>query len=81
MDGVDAIVFTAGIGENNAAIRSDVCRNMSYLGIELDEEVNAAARGTITKLNSERSKVQVYLIPTDEELVIAKDTESIVKAL
>ena len=47
----------------------------------LDEEVNAAARGTITKLNSERSKVQVYLIPTDEELVIAKDTESIVKAL
>ena len=54
---------------------------MSYLGIELDEEVNAAARGTITKLNSERSKVQVYLIPTDEELVIAKDTESIVKAL
>ena len=81
MDGVDAIVFTAGIGENNAAIRSDVCRNMSYLSIELDEEVNAAARGTITKLNSERSKVQVYLIPTDEELVIAKDTESIVKAL
>ena len=81
MDGVDAIVFTAGIGENNAAIRSDVCRNMSYLGIELDEEVNAAARGMITKLNSERSKVQVYLIPTDEELVIAKDTESIVKAL
>ena len=81
MNGVDAIVFTAGIGENNAAIRFDVCSNMEYLGIEMDKEVNAKARGCVTKLSTDASRVAVYLIPTDEELVIAKDTEAIVKAL
>ena len=81
MNGLDAIVFTAGIGENNAAVRSDVCKDMEYLGIELDEEVNASVRGKIAKLNTDRSKVAVYLIPTNEELMIAKDTEEIVKNL
>ncbi len=79
MDGVDAIVFTAGIGENNAGIRSDVCKNMEYLGIKLNEEVNATARGAVTKLSAQDSKVSVYLIPTDEELMIAKDTEKLAK--
>lgn len=81
MNGVDAIVFTAGIGENNSSIRRDVCSDMDYLGIKIDEEANAKARGCVAKLSADDSKVAVYLIPTDEELVIAKDTESIVKAL
>lgn len=81
MNGVDAIVFTAGIGENNASIRSDVCKDMEYLGIRLDEEVNAGTRGCVKKLSAEDSKVLVYLIPTDEELMIAKDTEDIVRSL
>ncbi len=80
MNGVDAIVFTAGIGENNAVIRSEVCKDMEYLGIEIDEKVNSSVRGTTAKLSTDSSKVAVYLIPTDEELMIAKDTESIVNA-
>ncbi|MBQ9469121.1 MAG: acetate kinase [Clostridia bacterium] len=79
MNGCDAIVFTAGIGENNAAIRRDVCRDMDYLGVKLDEKVNATARGKVTKLSAPDSKVEVYLIPTNEELMIAKDTEEIVR--
>lgn len=81
MNGVDAIVFTAGIGENNAAVRADVCADMDYLGIEIDDAANKAARGATAKISSDRSKVAVYMIPTDEELMIAKDTEDIVKAL
>ena len=81
MNGCDAIVFTAGIGENNAKIRADVCKDMDYLGVKLDEEVNATARGKITRLSAPDSRVAVYLIPTDEELMIAKDTEKIVNSL
>ena len=81
MNGCDAIVFTAGIGENNARIRFDVCSNMEYLGVKMDKEANAAARGKIARLSAEDSKVAVYLIPTDEELMIAKDTEAIAKSL
>jgi acetate kinase len=81
MNGVDAIVFTAGIGENNAAIRYDVCSGMEYLGLEMDKEANEKARGCVAKLSTDSSKVAVYMIPTDEELVIAQDTEAIAKAL
>ena len=83
MNGLDAIVFTAGMGENNTELRERVCRNMEYFGIEMDYEVNAKAhhQPNIVKLSTDNSKVQVYLIPTNEELVIAQDTESIVKAL
>lgn len=83
MDGVDAIVFTAGIGENTASVRAEALRNLSYFGIEFDEEVNAATKGRsgVTKLSTENSKVAIYMIPTNEELVIARDTEAIVKAL
>ncbi len=78
MNGLDAVVFTAGIGENNTSLRSDVMKDMDYLGIELDEAANAAKE---TVISSENSKVKVFLIPTNEELVIAKDTEAIVSAL
>lgn len=83
MDGVDAIVFTAGIGENTASVRAEALKNLSYFGVEFDEEVNKATKGSsgVTKLSTENSKVQIYMIPTNEELVIARDTESIVKAL
>ncbi|MBQ1259095.1 MAG: acetate kinase [Clostridia bacterium] len=83
MDGVDAIVFTAGIGENTASVRAEALRNLSYFGIEFDEEVNEATKGRsgVTKLSTENSKVAIYMIPTNEELVIARDTEAIVKAL
>ncbi|MBE6686174.1 MAG: acetate kinase [Ruminococcaceae bacterium] len=83
MNGLDAIVFTAGMGENNTELRERVCRNMEYFGIEMDYEVNAKAhhQSNVIKLSTDNSKVAVYLIPTNEELVIAKDTEAIVSAL
>ena len=83
MNGLDAIVFTAGMGENNTELRERVCRNMEYYGIEMDYEVNAKAhhQPNVIKLSTDNSKVAVYLIPTNEELVIAQDTEAIVSAL
>ena len=81
MGGVDAIVFTAGLGENNTALRADVCRNMEYLGVELDEEVNAKTlrQSDIVRISKPESKVQVYVIPTNEELVIARDTAALIE--
>ena len=83
MNGLDAIVFTAGMGENNVELRDRVCTDMEFFGIELDKEVNAKAhhQSNIVKLSTDNSKVQVWLIPTNEELMIARDTEAIVKAL
>ena len=83
MNGVDAIVFTAGIGENNAHLREIVCENMEYLGVKFDKETNLAnARvSDVTKLSAEDSAVAVYVIPTNEELVIARDTAAIVSKL
>ena len=81
MGGLDAIVFTAGIGENTWSVRQNCLEGMEYFGIELDKEVNKSVRGKLTKLSTDNSKVQVWLIPTNEELVIAKDTEAIVSSL
>ncbi len=81
MGGLDAIVFTAGIGENTASVRQGCLEGMEFFGIELDKEVNASVRGKLTKLSTDNSKVQVWLIPTNEELVIASDTEAIVNNL
>ncbi len=83
MNGLDAIVFTAGMGENNTELRERVCSDMEFFGIELDKEVNAKAhhQSNIVKLSTDNSKVAVWLIPTNEELMIARDTEEIVKAL
>ncbi|MBQ9802007.1 MAG: acetate kinase [Clostridia bacterium] len=82
MNGLDAIVFTAGIGENNARLREIVCEDMSYFGIEIDKELNAkmVRQPNIVKLSTDASKVAVYLIPTNEELLIARDTEALVNA-
>lgn len=77
MDGVDAIVFTAGIGENTPSLRKALCENLSYLGIELDEEENKK-RGKDLIISTPESKVKVLIVPTDEEVVIARDTAAIV---
>lgn len=76
MGGCDAIVFTAGIGENNGYLRGKVCQGLEYLGVEINEEVNAKtmSKHGLTKLSTDSSKVAVYMIPTNEEYMIAKDT-------
>ncbi len=80
MNGLDAVVFTAGLGENNERLRERICENMEFLGIEFDKAANAVAPhdSSIKKISTDASKVAVYIIPTNEELVIAKDTAAIV---
>jgi len=79
MGGVDYIIFTGGIGENDDLVRAEVMKDLDYLGIEFDEEKNKTmARGTIETITKETSRVKVLRIPTDEELVIARDTERLV---
>ena len=77
MGGLDALVFTGGIGENSPMVRKAVCDDMSYLGIDLDLELNENAKGEMD-LSTADSKVRIMRIPTNEELVIALDTEKIV---
>ncbi len=83
MNGLDALVFTAGLGENNPRLRKIVCEDMDFFGIKLNDEVNdrTLRQPNIVKVSADDSKVPVYVIPTDEELVIARDTESIVNSL
>ncbi len=78
MGGVDAIVFTGGVGENQTGLRSNVCKPLAFMGVELDEELNSRTRGTETVISTPASRVKVAVIPTDEELMIARDTEEIV---
>ena len=78
MNGVDAIAFTAGIGENNIKMRKDVCSSLTYLGVKLDEEKNNV-RGEERIISADDSKVQVPLVPTNEELAIARETLALVK--
>ena len=78
MHGVDAIAFTAGIGENNIKMRKDVCSSLTYLGVKLDEEKNNV-RGEERIISADDSKVQVLLVPTNEELAIARETLALVK--
>lgn len=76
LDGVDAIVFTAGLGENSASMRTKVCSGLSFLGIEIDEEKNKI-RGQEIEITAPGSKTKVFVIPTNEELMIARDTAEI----
>ncbi|MBQ3020260.1 MAG: acetate kinase [Clostridia bacterium] len=80
MNGVDALVFTAGIGENDRGIRARVCKDMSFLGIEIDEEVNnKCPRGEFADISAKGAKVKTYVIPTNEEYMIALDTQNLTK--
>ena len=82
MGGLDAIVFTAGIGEHSPYIREHALENLEYLGVKLDKERNTFGHSsTPVKISKDDSKVAIYMIPTNEELVIAQDTEAIVSKL
>ena len=75
MNGVDCIVFTAGVGENTPSVREAICENMQYLGLAIDKEKNMQPNnGAIRDISAEGSKVKVLIIPTNEELVIARET-------
>lgn len=77
MGGVDAIIFTAGLGENSPKTREAVCSNMEFFGVKLDLDKNKV-RGKITEISSNDSRIRVFLIPTNEELVIARETKEII---
>ena len=80
MDGVDCVVFTAGIGENTAEVRSAICRDMDFFGIKIDETKNLTKNdGSIRDITGKGSKVKVLIIPTNEELVIARETKALVE--
>jgi len=74
MGGVDIIVFTGGIGENAPEIREEICKGFEFLGLEFDSDLNQGQRGVEMEISKANSKVKVLVIPTDEELVIARDT-------
>ena len=81
MGGVDIIVFTGGVGENQTGLRGNVCRPLGFMGVELDEQLNLTTRGTETVISAPSSKVKVVVVPTDEEMMIARDTRDIVSKL
>jgi acetate kinase len=78
LGGVDAIAFTGGIGENDAELRAYICESLEFLGVKCDYEANKV-RGKEIKISTDDSKVNVYIIPTNEELAIARDTLALIK--
>ena len=78
LNGVDYIVFTGGIGENQINIRKGICQKLSFMGVDIDLEANNM-RGEEKVISKPNSKIKVYVIPTNEELMIAKETERLVK--
>lgn len=72
MEGFDALVFTAGIGENDDIVRADVCKQLAWLGVEIDLEINAKRSGEPRKISTANSKIAVWIIPTNEEIMIAR---------
>jgi acetate kinase len=78
IDGADAIVFAGGIGENAPTVRARICAGLDWLGIHMDEAKNAALKGTEGRFDASQSRVQLWVIPTDEELLIARDTWRVV---
>jgi acetate kinase len=79
MNGVDAIAFTGGIGENSAFIREEICKGLTYLGLDFDSKKNEAVKAKESLITKPGSKVKAAVIPTNEELVIALDTVEIIK--
>ena len=78
LNGIDVITFTAGVGENGPETREAICEYLGYLGVEIDPEANKA-RGKEVCISTPNSKVQVWVVPTNEELMIARDTMNIVQ--
>ncbi len=81
MGGVDAVIFTGGIGENDSEIRRLVCEDMEYMGLKIDADLNEKASRKDAKFSSSDSKVEAWVLPTNEELMIARDTKAVVEAL
>lgn len=79
MNGVDALVFTAGIGENRSELRAAICADLDQLGIELDPEINAAVRGVEAEISAKGSRTRVWVIPTNEERVVARETRRLLQ--
>jgi acetate kinase len=76
---VDAIVFSAGIGEHSSFVRSEICQGLDGLGIKLDTAKNKSTAGHTADVSARESTVRVYVIPTDEELLIARDTAAVAR--
>ena len=81
LGGLDILVFTGGVGENMSLMRKEVCENMEYMGIELDDALNESTRSKEAVISKPTSKVKVVVIPTDEELTIAQDANKILEQL
>ena len=78
LNGIDVLTFTAGVGENDTAVRADVCKYLSFMGVKIDPELNSK-RGKEMKISTPDSTVEVWVVPTNEELMIAQDTAELVK--
>ena len=78
MKGIDVVVFTGGIGENQINIRKKICEDLEWMGLKIDLEKNNV-RSVETKISTDNSKILAYIIPTDEEMVIARDTKALVE--
>ena len=78
MNGVDVITFTAGVGERGRESRVEICKKLEFMGVKLDLDANQDAFANEAKISSDDSKVLVYVVPTNEELMIAKETQRIV---
>lgn len=81
MNGLDAVLFTGGIGENAPDVRENVCTGLTYFGIEIDKKVNAENKGKLVRISTPQSKTEVWVVPTNEELLIARDTLELVSKL
>jgi acetate kinase len=81
MGGLDALVFTAGVGENSPEIRAAVCEGLAFLGVGIDAEANRGARGAEADISSPGSRVRVLVVPTDEERLIAEETAAVLRNL
>jgi len=79
LGGVDVLVFTGGVGENQTGTRQKVCESLAFMGVKIDNELNAISRGKEVLLSTPDSTVKVVVIPTDEEFMIASDTMEILK--
>ena len=79
MNGADVITFTAGVGEKGQDSRKEICKQLAVFGVELDEEINQESKGIEAKISSPNSKITVYAIPTNEELMIARETVKYIK--
>jgi acetate kinase len=81
MGGADGIVFTGGIGENSADVRARICSGMEWIGLRIDEKKNADTVGKEGQISTDDSKLLAYAIPTDEELLIARDTVRVIEGV